>query len=115
MAFRFSIPAFAAFHKLHACTAVSYTHLDVYKRQPHDGLTRGVPAQTSYTDQGGPALKRTDYISWDEYFMGVALLLSLIHIFLRNERLLGQPFAERLVPALPRFFLSLLRLSLIHI
>ena len=33
MAFRFSIPAFAAFHKLHACTAVSYTHLDVYKRQ----------------------------------------------------------------------------------
>ena len=30
-------------------------------------------------------------------------------LLLRNERLFCQPFAERLVPALPRFFLSLLR------
>ena len=62
------------------CTAVSYTHLDVYKRQSLLRDPVPIPADLLWTDDGKPGLKA-------EYFQGIelagapALVLSLIHIW----------------------------------
>ena len=75
---RHAADAFDEHLPLHHLDAVSYTHLDVYKRQGLAGARRQVPADARDADLGAIAVLRTDIpaarrVVSDEH-------LSLIHI-----------------------------------